>query len=135
MESSRAMRYLDETAAASNKFGIDNRNRSDSGMILDGNPRIENVGHEDLLSLIEAARLNHVDVIYRMPWFTRMWIVQEVTLASHALLCCGTYEMDWVDFAIATKILMGALTTLQTAGLSTLTKDFDQKALWRAWKS
>ncbi len=43
--------------------------------------------------------------VYTHPWFTRMWIVQEVCLATKAVLLHGGREMDWVDFSLAMNLL------------------------------
>jgi hypothetical protein len=46
-----------------------------------------------------------IDQVYTNPWFTRMWIVQEVCLASEAVICHRGKEMDWTDFSIAMALL------------------------------
>ncbi|RAR07973.1 atp-dependent dna helicase mer3 [Stemphylium lycopersici] len=33
--------------------------------------------------------------ILRRPWFTRMWTVQEATLAHHITMMCGRYRFSW----------------------------------------
>ena len=50
-----------------------------------------------------------MNVIYESTWFTRMWIVQEVALASEAKLCCGKNELDWACFAIVMSLLKSEL--------------------------
>ncbi|CAG8961592.1 hypothetical protein HYFRA_00006126 [Hymenoscyphus fraxineus] len=32
------------------------------------------------------------------PYWTRLWIIQEVALASRIVLRCGSYEVDWAPF-------------------------------------
>ncbi|KAI1774487.1 heterokaryon incompatibility protein-domain-containing protein [Hypoxylon cercidicola] len=39
------------------------------------------------------------DLVER-PWFSRTWIIQEITLARQAHLYCGNSTMPWVDFCI-----------------------------------
>lgn len=29
------------------------------------------------------------------PWFTRTWVIQELTLASESVVLCGTKEAPW----------------------------------------
>ncbi|KAF2023052.1 HET-domain-containing protein, partial [Setomelanomma holmii] len=48
----------------------------------------------DSVENIEA----HVDCIYSNPWFTRLWVVQEVSLARRPKFLCGRHEMSWNDF-------------------------------------
>jgi hypothetical protein len=33
--------------------------------------------------------------ILKRPWFTRIWTVQEVTLARHTTFVCGDHELSW----------------------------------------
>jgi len=119
--------FLLETAAASRKFGIDKQNRNDAELMMDGIPGLDGIDNKDLLSLMEAAENSYADMVYQMPWFTRMRIVQEVMLSSRVLLCCGSHETDRVDFAFVTEVLIGASTSLSTAGydMSVVARDFD----------
>ena len=32
------------------------------------------------------------------PWFSRVWVLQEIGLASSAIVMSGKDEMDWFDF-------------------------------------
>ncbi len=47
--------------------------------------------------------------IYPHPWFTRIWIVQEVCLATNAVLLHGGREMDWADFSLAMNLLQATV--------------------------
>ncbi|KAH7394379.1 heterokaryon incompatibility protein-domain-containing protein [Pyrenochaeta sp. MPI-SDFR-AT-0127] len=33
--------------------------------------------------------------IMRRPWWRRMWVIQEIALAKHALVMCGPYVTEW----------------------------------------
>lgn len=46
-----------------------------------------------------------VHVFFDAPWFTRLWPVQEVVLAKHVLLMCGTYSVSWSQLAKFVKFL------------------------------
>lgn len=37
-------------------------------------------------------------IFFTLPWFTRMWVVQEVACAAKATIVCGEHEMSWHDF-------------------------------------
>jgi hypothetical protein len=50
-----------------------------------------------------------IDEVYTNPWFTRMWVVQEVCLAPKAVLIHRGREMDWLDFSIAMTLLGAAV--------------------------
>ncbi|KAF7555978.1 hypothetical protein G7046_g6420 [Stylonectria norvegica] len=41
-----------------------------------------------------------IDTIYWRPWFTRAWIIQEVSFAKEAIIWCGEDSISWTDFAI-----------------------------------
>lgn len=47
--------------------------------------------------------LKALNCLYRRPWWTRVWVVQEVSLAnqSQARVTCGRKTLRWVDFLIA----------------------------------
>lgn len=44
------------------------------------------------------------DEIFGLPWFSRMWIVQEIALAPSAHLYCGSFEISWDDLMVATHV-------------------------------
>ncbi|KAJ4299110.1 hypothetical protein N0V90_004354 [Kalmusia sp. IMI 367209] len=39
--------------------------------------------------------------LFKRPWFSRIWCVQEIRLARDALVLCGEYEVTWERFALA----------------------------------
>ena len=46
-------------------------------------------------------RWNALAEIYRRPWFTRIWVIQEVGMASSVLVMCGTATITWRDLVDA----------------------------------
>jgi hypothetical protein len=64
-----------------------------------------NASAEELSEIGDQARDAVVGAIYTLPWFTRLWIIQEVSLAPLAIVCCGYDFMTWETFAIATRVL------------------------------
>ncbi|RDL33943.1 uncharacterized protein BP5553_08311 [Venustampulla echinocandica] len=73
-------------------------------------------GHiEELLASTKSSHIHH---IYGRPWFSRLWIVQEVALATKAVLCSGKLELDWMTFETAMTLLRESLDTV--AGSSIL---------------
>ncbi|KAH7068336.1 heterokaryon incompatibility protein-domain-containing protein [Paraphoma chrysanthemicola] len=36
--------------------------------------------------------------LFKRPWFSRIWCLQEIRLATNALVLCGEHEIDWQDF-------------------------------------
>jgi hypothetical protein len=59
-------------------------------------------------SLIKSAEDHHIHSVYSRRWFSRLWVVQEVTLSKQAVLCCGVYEMAWTVFATGLLVLTAA---------------------------
>ena len=36
-------------------------------------------------------------LLYRLPWFSRIWIIQEIALASRAVVSYGKFHLEWSD--------------------------------------
>ncbi|KAK8022394.1 hypothetical protein PG993_013161 [Apiospora rasikravindrae] len=53
------------------------------------------------LSPIERGLWRNLSRIYRSPWFTRVWVIQEAGLATHATVLCGTRTISWQQLADA----------------------------------
>jgi Heterokaryon incompatibility protein (HET) len=100
-----SMEYLEVLASESERFGIPGPAGTDRVWI--GDPQLTG-GEEDGVTILESAMLAHVEALYERAWFTRLWIVQEAALAKNLSLCCGPYLMDWVDFELATTVLIAA---------------------------
>jgi hypothetical protein len=45
----------------------------------------------------EISRWEALAEIYRRAWFTRMWVIQEVGMASCAVMKCGDAEIAWAE--------------------------------------
>jgi hypothetical protein len=74
---------------------------------------------EHINQVVELASRKALDDFYGRDWFTRLWILEEVVLASSVLFCCGSHELDWRSFVMATALLEASSKT--TAGaLATL---------------
>lgn len=39
-----------------------------------------------------------LQALFRRPWFNRMWVLQEISLASEAIVVCGEQEVNWISF-------------------------------------
>jgi len=51
----------------------------------------------------------NVESVYESDWFTRLWIVQELSLARDPIFLCGTYEMHWNVLEQSTRLLLVCL--------------------------
>lgn len=56
-------------------------------------PYVDNVG-----AILQSATECRVHAIYEREWFTRLWVVQEITLAKAAIVYCGSRQLDWGTF-------------------------------------
>jgi hypothetical protein len=48
-------------------------------------------------TLLELSKWQAVRGVFASPWFTRVWVLQEVGLARTALALCGNLSMAWSD--------------------------------------
>lgn len=39
-----------------------------------------------------------LDVFFKLPWFHRVWVLQEITFAKQAIVVCGSRELDLQNF-------------------------------------
>ncbi|KAF2647208.1 HET-domain-containing protein [Lophiostoma macrostomum CBS 122681] len=46
------------------------------------------------------------------PWFTRVWVLQEIKAARHAKVICGQYTVSWREFESAYRYWHGGNTVL-----------------------
>lgn len=72
----------------------------------------------DTIRLISSKQLDYhlecVATILRNPYWSRIWILQEVVMAQFATVLCGSLSMEWNRFSSCAKILMGLChTTVQ----------------------
>ena len=45
--------------------------------------------------------------LFGRPWFERLWIQQEIRLATSAIIVCGFQTLPWLTFARASAVLWG----------------------------
>ncbi|KAK4640691.1 hypothetical protein QC761_600470 [Podospora bellae-mahoneyi] len=41
-----------------------------------------------------------IEGFFRRPWFHRIWLIQEISLAQKAVVVCGKDEVDWGSFTV-----------------------------------
>ena len=46
-----------------------------------------------------------VEAVFNLPWFRRVWIIQEVVAAPVVKIVCGKWIIDWDDLHLATEII------------------------------
>ena len=50
-----------------------------------------------ILPMVRSQAWEALSKIFSRPWFRRVWVIQEVALASRAVVCCGSHELPWED--------------------------------------
>ena len=93
-----------QLAAQSNRYGVQ---RTADGSILggwDGLAPPTGAIKEALDNVAIDYDWSGADAFFSQPWFSRMWIVQEIALAPSARLYCGMSDISWEDFMLATHI-------------------------------
>jgi len=43
--------------------------------------------------------IHELECLYRRPWFSRVWVIQEVVASPNVRIMCGTYESSWSALA------------------------------------
>ncbi|KAH8650844.1 heterokaryon incompatibility protein-domain-containing protein, partial [Tricladium varicosporioides] len=44
--------------------------------------------------------------LMQRPWFSRRWVVQEISLARQAVMYCGSDQISWQKFAVAVELFV-----------------------------
>lgn len=55
-----------------------------------------------------------LQILFRKPWFSRLWVVQEAILGRQAICYCGKYQVDWKDISQAAIWLVHKTPQLRT---------------------
>jgi heterokaryon incompatibility protein (HET) len=118
-----SMEYLLVLAEESDRFGISKP--TGPARIWPNTPHLEG-SQGDAPRILESAMLAHVESIYDRAWFTRLWIVQELVLAKKIVITCGPSQIDWVDFELATTLIIAAFDAV--GGYPEVLK-----SVWRSW--
>ncbi|OAG09459.1 uncharacterized protein CC84DRAFT_1082351 [Paraphaeosphaeria sporulosa] len=62
-----------------------------------------------------------MEELFKRPWFSRIWCVQEICLARDALVLCGEYEVSWESFGLAVRwMIESTLPPVAIEGLDAL---------------
>ncbi len=113
-ETGRALQHYKQLAVLAPRLGIT------EALLEDCNAWPGSLHGEDagMSRVLTEAKDNQLDVIPSLPWFTRLWVLQELVVARKATLYCGMDELDWTSFAMATLLLYQAISTSRTITLN-----------------
>jgi hypothetical protein len=53
-----------------------------------------------------SPRWRALDAIFWRQWFSRVWVIQEVSVAQSAIVVCGPDECSWSDMCTAAKYIL-----------------------------
>jgi len=73
-------------------------------------PRDERSPENDAIwaDVMGDPNLEKAYLIWTSPWFSRLWVMQELVFASRATVHCGTASVDWDVLFAACKALVRA---------------------------
>jgi hypothetical protein len=54
---------------------------------------------------LDATIWSSVGALFHLPWFRRVWIIQEIVGAPHVKIVCGKWIIDWNDLHLAIEII------------------------------
>ncbi|KAK3994378.1 heterokaryon incompatibility protein-domain-containing protein, partial [Cladorrhinum sp. PSN332] len=67
------------------------------------------IGFRDFLETIQPNQLHQIksalEQLFRRPWFTRAWIIQEIASARRAIILCGYWSVRSRAMAIAPSVM------------------------------
>jgi hypothetical protein len=92
---SRVVVYLGEGTEESDE-AMDTIREIDEPSELVDEDRIKFTQHE--LWFQDGRGPNNVAALLDRPWFSRIWVLQEIAAARDALVCCGDREVSWESF-------------------------------------
>lgn len=55
--------------------------------------------------ICKMAESSQLEDILGRPWFTRLWIIQELLLSKSAVLICGAHRLNWTQFSYMLIVL------------------------------
>ncbi|TVY80950.1 Heterokaryon incompatibility protein 6 OR allele [Lachnellula suecica] len=61
---------------------------------------------EIMQKLVDEYDFTKLRAIYSMPWFSRLWIIQEICLPRKVTLHCGNDKIDLEPFGLATAFIL-----------------------------
>jgi hypothetical protein len=86
---------------------------------------------------LDAAIWSSVEALFRLPWFRRVWIIQEIVGAPHVKIVCGKWIIDWNDLHFATEIIDREvqMSDNDASGLKSSWEPFLALAAQREWEA
>lgn len=61
-----------------------------------------------ILPMVRSPAWEALSKNFSQPWFRSVWVIQEVALASRAVVCCGGHELPWENLVKVSRCQDGA---------------------------
>jgi hypothetical protein len=73
---------------------------------------------KQLINLLKSEENNaekwyHLFTLFSRPWFSRLWVVQEVALAKEVVVLCGSHSVPWGLFSVVIPNLIASREVLR----------------------
>jgi hypothetical protein len=93
--------------------------------------------HDNSIPHLDDDIWTHVKALFSLPFFRRVWIVQEVVAALDVKIICGKRTIDWSDLHLAMEIVdwQVQLFDTDTTYLSSSWEPFFSLAAQREWEA
>ena len=106
-ETAHTHQALDVIQIAADRYGFQSTMEGYDKFWWPNIPILKDDNEEAQMSL-KSMKEKKVREIYDRPWFTRIWIVQEVILAKNPVIQIGSFELAWRSFINATAFFRAA---------------------------
>jgi Heterokaryon incompatibility protein (HET) len=108
-DTEEALHFLRDVAA--NDHGLDLNAGSAGPGWFQFSGRTLKGSHEEVMQIVQSTVKPRLDDIFGREWFTRLWIIQEISLAKSATLFFGHESLEWGLFATSLCVLKAAMNT------------------------
>ncbi|PQE10655.1 heterokaryon incompatibility protein [Rutstroemia sp. NJR-2017a BBW] len=68
-------------------------------------PRVPESWKHRSIPNLDAGIWSSVGTLFRLPWFRRVWIIQEIVGAPHVKIVCDKWIIDWNDLHLAIEMI------------------------------
>ena len=88
---------------------------------------------EDLKAILTEIRASRLEFLFALPWFSRLWVIQEVANGTKTTLYLGEDTLDWDIFASALRLIVGLVEMPGPSFVLGARDDIMSLNLRRAW--
>lgn len=95
------------------------------------------VSRDNLRVVLADRQVHAIRQLYQLPWFTRVWVLQEVGLATVATACLDDFRMDFTEIALFVWFAMNDHNLEERLGAETrgVIAGCPYNAVWSVWST